>query len=52
METTGRDSKFISADGHVMEPADLWVERMAPRFRERASRVVSGAQLASSGIPV
>jgi predicted TIM-barrel fold metal-dependent hydrolase len=48
MKATGRDDKFISADGHVMEPANLWVERMERRFRERAPRVVSGTQLPSS----
>ena len=35
------ENKFISADGHVMEPADLWVTRMDKRFRERAPRVES-----------
>jgi predicted TIM-barrel fold metal-dependent hydrolase len=37
--------KFISGDGHVTEPGNLWVERMDARFRERAPRVVSGAEL-------
>jgi predicted TIM-barrel fold metal-dependent hydrolase len=39
--------KFISADGHVTEPGNLWVERMDARFRERAPRVISGADLPS-----
>ncbi len=34
-------SKFISADGHVMEPPDLWVTRMDKRFRDRAPHVES-----------
>jgi predicted TIM-barrel fold metal-dependent hydrolase len=33
-------SRIISADSHVMEPGNLWVERMDARFRERAPRVV------------
>ena len=28
--------KFISADGHLAEPPDLWVTRMDQRFRDRA----------------
>ena len=34
-------SKFISADGHVMEPPDLWTTRMDKRFRHRAPHVES-----------
>jgi uncharacterized protein len=30
---------FISADSHVVEPADLWVTRMDKRFRDRAPRL-------------
>ena len=32
---------YVSADGHVVEPADLWTTRMDKRFRERAPRVES-----------
>ena len=32
--------KPISADSHVNEPADLWLERIDKRFRDRAPRVV------------
>jgi hypothetical protein len=35
---------FISADSHVVEPADLWITRMEPRFRERAPRFERGPQ--------
>jgi uncharacterized protein len=35
------ESDYISADGHFVEPADLWLERMDRRFRERAPRVES-----------
>ena len=32
---------YVSADGHVVEPADLWITRMDRRFRDRAPRVES-----------
>jgi hypothetical protein len=32
--------KLISADSHVNEPGDLWVERVDKEFRDRAPRVV------------
>jgi predicted TIM-barrel fold metal-dependent hydrolase len=35
--------RFISADGHVMEPPDLWTKRMDRRFRDRAPYVKAGA---------
>jgi len=34
---------FISADSHVVEPADLWTTRMDRRFRERAPHFEHGA---------
>jgi uncharacterized protein len=37
--------KFVSGDGHVTEPGNLWVERMDRRFRDRAPRVMSGTEL-------
>src|SRR5216684_1438397 len=30
---------FISADSHVVEPADLWTTRMDRRFRDRAPHI-------------
>lgn len=39
--------KFVSGDGHVTEPGNLWVERMDARFRDRAPQVMSGADLSS-----
>ena len=36
-----RTSGYVSADGHVVEPADLWTTRMDKRFRDRAPRVES-----------
>ena len=32
---------YVSADGHVVEPADLWTTRMDKRFRDRAPHVDS-----------
>jgi hypothetical protein len=32
--------KLISADSHVSEPADLWVERVEEKYRDRAPRLV------------
>jgi hypothetical protein len=32
--------RVISADSHMMEPADLWVERLDEQYRERAPKVV------------
>jgi len=34
-------TKVISADSHIMEPPELWVERMDHAFRDRAPRVVN-----------
>ena len=30
---------YVSADGHVVEPADLWTSRMEARFRDRAPHI-------------
>ena len=32
--------RFISADSHVLEPADLWTTRMEKKFRDKAPRIV------------
>jgi hypothetical protein len=32
----------FSADSHVIEPPEMWAERMDARYRDRAPRVVSG----------
>lgn len=37
----GIEKGYISADGHVVEPADLWTTRLDRRFRDRAPRVDS-----------
>ena len=33
--------RLISADSHVMEPADFWEKRLDRKFRDRAPRVVA-----------
>jgi uncharacterized protein len=38
------NTKFISADGHVVEPFDLWTTRLDKRFRDRAPQVMVGPQ--------
>ena len=52
------EPKLISADSHVNEPGDLWVERIDKAFRDRAPRVVEnppglkpGAYFMLEGIP-
>ena len=52
------EPKLISADSHVNEPGDLWVERIDKPFRDRAPRVVEnlpgqrpGAYFVLEGIP-
>ena len=32
--------KAISADGHVNEPPDLWVENLPEKFRDRGPRII------------
>ena len=34
-------SGYVSGDGHVVEPADLWTTRMDKRFRNQAPRIDS-----------
>ena len=51
------EHELISADSHVNEPGDLWIERVDKQFRDRAPRVVEnppgqkpGAYLILEGI--
>ena len=32
----------IDADGHILEPLDLWDKYIDPAFRDRAPRIVKG----------
>jgi hypothetical protein len=36
----GRAYNVIDADGHVLEPVDIWDKYIDPSFRERAPRIV------------
>src|ERR1700732_4447715 len=38
--------RFVSADSHLMEPENLWVEHMDKRFRDEAPRNV----IANNGV--
>jgi hypothetical protein len=31
--------RVVDADGHVLEPADVWVKYLEPSYRERAIRI-------------
>ena len=33
--------RAVSSDSHIVEPGDLWENRIEPKFRDRAPRVVS-----------
>ena len=37
-----RAYNVIDADGHILEPLDLWDQYIDPTFRDRAPRVVKG----------
>jgi hypothetical protein len=39
----GRAYDIIDADGHVLEPLDLWTEYMDPAYRGRAPRLINDA---------
>ena len=52
------EAQLVSADSHVNEPGDLWVERIEKEFLDRAPRVVDnlpdrqpGSYLVVEGIP-
>ena len=32
--------KYVSADSHVVEPADFWVSRLDKKFSDQAPRVI------------
>jgi hypothetical protein len=40
MEATMAELRLISADSHVMEPANFRLERLDNKFRDQAPRVV------------
>ena len=32
----------IDADGHILEPLDLWANYIDPKFRDRAPKIIKG----------
>jgi len=38
--TTQVRAPVVDADGHVLEPADTWLEYLEPSYRDRAIRIV------------
>jgi len=38
------DIPIISADSHMVEPPEMWSERVAPEYRERAPKLVRGLE--------
>ena len=32
-------AKFVDIDGHIMEPANLWLDYIEPEYREHALRI-------------
>ena len=43
MTTNGKYNGVVAdADGHIMEPGDLWSENLEPEYRDRAMQVVRG----------
>jgi hypothetical protein len=38
--TMSRIYNSIDADGHVLEPLELWAEYMDPKYRDHAPRLV------------
>ena len=48
--------RVISADSHMTEPANLWVDRLDEKFRDRAPRVIkkegkAGYVFVAPGVP-
>src|SRR5260370_1314855 len=37
-----RAYNVVDADGHILEPLDLWANYIDPKFRDRAPRIVKG----------
>src|SRR5215204_111052 len=37
-----RAYNVVDADGHILEPLDLWDNYMDPKFRDRAPRIAKG----------
>ena len=44
-----RAYNVVDADGHILEPLDLWDKYIDPKFRDRAPRIVKDNETARSG---
>lgn len=47
-----RSYAVIDADGHVLEPANMWLDYIEPKFRDRAPRIIvndEGAEIMALG---
>jgi predicted TIM-barrel fold metal-dependent hydrolase len=47
-----RSYAVIDADGHVLEPANMWLDYIEPKFRDRAPRIIvneEGAEIVALG---
>jgi len=42
--------RVISADNHILEPPNLFVDRVPARYREQAPRVVRGKDGGDGGV--
>ena len=38
--TTAPKSPVVDADGHVLEPADMWLTYIDPQYRDRTVKIV------------
>ncbi len=38
-----RTYNVVDADGHILEPLNLWLDYIDPAYRERAPRLVTNA---------
>src|ERR1700682_5535408 len=36
------EAMVIDADGHILEPPDLWEKYLEPKYRDRAIRITAG----------
>ena len=46
-DAMARTYNVVDADGHILEPLDLWDQYMDPKFRDRAPRIVKGGDAIS-----
>ena len=47
-----RAYNVVDADGHILEPLDLWDKYIDPKFRDRAPRIVKENETGREPWPV